>query len=107
MKTPDEMQAEYDFAQRMALEKTIELTLYNQGIDPERVSMKDFDRIRRISNEIDKINEKTNEQVAKIRNEAQIEVNNLLAELEGISVELKEKQAKPAEPEKPSIDGNS
>ena len=118
MKTLEDLRKEYDLAQRIVLEKTIELTLFNQGIDPEKVPMRDFDRLRRISMEIDRINEKTNEQITTIKDDAQTEINRLIGSLEAISAEIKVKQAAPegtevvkepvaGAPEIVSADGNS
>jgi len=95
MKTLEDLKKEYDLAQRIVLEKTIELTLFNQGIDPEKVPMRDFDRLRRISMQIDKINEKTNDDITKIKDNAQTEINGLIAQLETISLEIKAKQMVP------------
>lgn len=95
MKTLEDLKKEYDLAQRIVLEKTIELTLHNQGIDPEKVPMRDFDRLRRISMQIDKINEKTNDDITKIKDNAQTEINGLIAQLETISLEIKAKQMVP------------
>jgi hypothetical protein len=95
MKTLEELRKEYDLAQRVVLEKTIELTLFNQGIDVEKVPMRDFDRLRRISMQIDKINEKTNEEITKIKDTAQTEINGLIGQLETISIEIKAKQVVP------------
>lgn len=92
MKTLEDLRNEYDLAQRIVLEKTIELTLFNQGIDTEKVPMRDFDRLRRISMEIDKVNEKTNEHITKIKDDAQTEINGLIGQLEEISLEIKAKQ---------------
>jgi hypothetical protein len=107
MKTLEELSAEYDLAQRVVLEKTIEITLFNQGIDPEKVPMRDFDRLRRISMEIDKINDRTNEQITKIKDDAQKEINAKIEELEAISLEIKAKLTSSAEPEVAKEDGNS
>lgn len=99
MKTLEDLKKEYDLAQRIVLEKTIELTLFNQGIDPEKVPMRDFDRLRRISIQIDKINEKTNDDITKIKDNAQTEINGLIAQLETISLEIKAKQTVPEKPD--------
>lgn len=95
MKTLEDLEKEYYLAQRIVLEKTIEITLHNQGIDPEKVPLKDFDRLRRISMQIDKINEKTNEDITKIKESANVEINGLIAQLETISLEIKAKQMVP------------
>ncbi|MGB8216204.1 MAG: hypothetical protein WCE94_02790 [Candidatus Methanoperedens sp.] len=108
MKTLEDLRNEYDLAQRIVLEKTIELTLFNQGIDTEKVPMRDFDRLRRISMQIDKINEKTNDEITKIKDEAQTEINDLISQLETISLEIKAKQVeseKPGEKEAPEAAG--
>jgi hypothetical protein len=69
--------------------------------------MRDFDRLRRISMEIDKINDRTNEQITKIKDDAQKEINAKIEELEAISLEIKAKLTSSAEPEVAKEDGNS
>src|SRR3972149_95137 len=103
MKTLEDLEKEYYLAQRIVLEKTIEITLHNQGIDPEKVPMKDFDRLRRISMQIDKINEKTNEDITKIKESANVEINGLIAQLETISLEIKAKQMVPEKTDNANI----
>jgi len=91
MKTLEELTDEFNMAQRMVLDKTIEITLLREGIDPEKVSMKDFDHIRRLSTEIDRINDRTEEKTVKIREEANTEINSIVTELENLSTEIKAK----------------
>lgn len=91
MKTLEELTEEYNLAQRMVLDKTIEITLVQQGIDPEKVAMRDFDNLRRLSVEIDNINDKTAEKIAAIRQEADARINAICTELGSLSQEIKEK----------------
>jgi uncharacterized damage-inducible protein DinB len=92
MKTLEELSKEYDMAQRVVLEKTIEITLFNNGVDPERVSMKDFDQLRRLSIEIDKINDRTSEAISKLQAAAQEEINAVVSQLEELTLKIKARQ---------------
>lgn len=83
----------------MVLDKTIEMTLLQQGIDPEKVPMKDFDRIRRLTAEMDRISDRARESIAKIQAEEQAEINKTVAELDAITKDIREKQNQESTPE--------
>lgn len=93
MKTLQQLSEEHSAAQRMVLDKAIEITLFNQGIDPEKVPIRDFDNIRRLTMEMDKANERAEEKISKIREEADKEIEAIVIELEALSADIKAKQS--------------
>lgn len=92
MKTLEQLSEEHNMAQRMVLDKAIEITLFNQGIDPEKVPVRDFDNLRRLTIEMDKANERAEEKISKIREEADKEIEAIVIELEALSADIKAKQ---------------
>jgi hypothetical protein len=92
MKTLEHLSEEHNLAQRMVLDKAIEITLFNQGINPETVPARDFDNLRRLTVEMDKVNERAEEKISKIREEADKEIEAIVIELEALSTDIKAKQ---------------
>lgn len=92
MKTLEQLSEEHNMAQRMVLDKAIEITLFNQGIDPEKVPVRDFDNLRRQTIEMDKANDRAEEKISKIREEADKEIEAIVIELEALSADIKAKQ---------------
>jgi hypothetical protein len=92
LKTLEQLALEHDAAQKVVLDKAIEITLFNMGIDPEKVSAKDFDQVRRLTMEMDNINTKADEKTTKIREEADIEIEGIVNQLDVLTIEIKEKQ---------------
>jgi len=75
--------------QRESLDAAIELALAKQGIDPERVPKRDFDQIRRLNIKLNDINAKAQAHIAKLQQEAGLEYNATILELNQISLNLK------------------
>jgi hypothetical protein len=75
--------------QRESLDAAIELALAKQGIDPERVPKRDFDQIRRLNIKLNDINAKAQAHIAKVQQEAGLEYNATILELNQISLNLK------------------
>jgi len=98
MKTLEQLSEEHSMAQRMVLDKAIEITLFNMGIDPEKVPIRDFDNVRRLTMEMDKVNERAEENISKIREEADTEIEDIVNQLDVLTIEIKAKQ----QPEAPS-----
>ncbi len=92
MKTLEQLSEEHNMAQRMVLDKAIEITLFNQGIDPEKVPVRDFDNLRRLTIEMDRANDRAEEKISKIREEADKEIEAIVIELEALSADIKAKQ---------------
>lgn len=79
----------YNQRQRKSFDAAIEVTLSRQGIDPERVPKRDFDRIRRLNIKLNDINAKAQAQIANVQQEAGLEYNTTILELNQISLNLK------------------
>lgn len=93
MKTVEDLTKELETAERMAQEKQIEIALLKEGIDPEKVAMRDFDRIRRLARKMTEIEQEAEERIAEINRAADIEISKLSVELESLSNEIKAKLA--------------
>ncbi len=93
MKTLEQLSDEHNQAQKVVLDKAIEITLLNMGIDPENVSAKDFDQARRLTIEMDQINARAEEGINKIREDADKEIESVVNQLDVLTIEIKAKQA--------------
>ncbi len=82
----------YNQRQRESLDAAIEVALARQGIDPEHVSKRDFDQIRRMNIKLNDINAKAQAHIAKVQQEAGLEYNAAILELNQISLNLKTAQ---------------
>lgn len=92
MTTLEILGAEHDAAQKVVLDKAIEITLLNMGIDPEKVSAKDFDQARRLTMEMDQINNRASDNINKIREEADQEIEAIVNQLDVLTIEIQAKQ---------------
>ncbi len=79
--------------------KAIEITLFNMDIDPERVSAKDFDQARRLISGMDQVNERAEASIAKIREDADKEIEGLVNQLDVLTIEIKAKQPRKQKPQ--------
>jgi hypothetical protein len=79
----------HNLRQKESLDAAIELALAKQGIDPERVPKRDFDQIRRLNIKLNDINAKAQAHIAKVQQEAGLEYNTTILELNQISLNLK------------------
>ncbi len=103
MKSIEQLSEEHNQAQKVVLDKAIEITLFNMGVDTERVSAKDFDQARRLISGMDLANEKAEGSIAKIREDADKEIEGLVNQLDVLTMEIKAKQA----PETPAETQNT
>ncbi|MCX9075420.1 MAG: hypothetical protein OIN88_12330, partial [Candidatus Methanoperedens sp.] len=79
----------YNQRQKESLDAAIDIALAKQGIDPVHVPKRDFDQIRRLNIKLNDINAKAQAQIAKVQQEAGLEYNAAILELNQISLNLK------------------
>lgn len=75
-------ETEFKESQEIANEIAIKMSIARQGIDPEKISRQDFDRIMRGNMAILDIREKANTRINLINQTAAEEHNNLVAKIQ-------------------------
>lgn len=83
-------------AESKLLNLEIELSLLQQGIDPTKISKKDFDQFHRANTELKKIRDKTEDKVDKLRQEQRQETMVVYTDLETLNIKIRKEQGLPA-----------